>query len=100
MAGFFGVNLQTNGYTLAVNFEGSVVATDRQLDETRSLARQNGALLGDDLSGEAQDQFWDVVREHTQGTVTCKAVVLVSQVVPYLQAIMHVCMSRELDAAV
>ena len=100
MTDFFGLNLPTNGYTLAVNFEGSVVAIDRQLDEMRSLARQNGALLGDDLSGEAQDQFWDVVREHTQGSVTCKAVVLVSQVVPYLQAIEQVCRRHELEAAV
>ncbi len=100
MTDFFGLNLPTNGYTLAVNFEGSVVAIDRQLDEMRSLARQNGALLGDDLSGEAQGQFWDVVREHTQGSVTCKAVVLVSQVVPYLQAIEQVCRRHELEAAV
>src|SRR5881275_1826232 len=73
MSDFFGINLPTNGYTLAVNFEGSTAAIDRQLDETRLLARKHGALMGDDLSGEAQDRFWNVVREHTRGTVTCKA---------------------------
>src|SRR6266851_2246958 len=100
MNDFFGLNLPTNGYTLAVNFEGSVVAIDRQSDETRSLARKNGALLSDDLTGEAQDQFWDVVREHTQGSVTCKVAVLVSQVASYLQRIEQVCRRNELEAAV
>jgi len=100
MNDFFGLNLPTNGYTLAVNFEGSAVAIDRQSDETRSLARKNGALLSDDLTGEAQDQFWDVVREHTQGSVTCKVAVLVSQVASYLQRIEQVCRRNELEAAV
>ncbi len=97
---FFGLNLPTNGYTLAINFEGSSVAVDRQLDETRQLARQNGALLGDDLAGKAQDQFWDVVREHTQGSVTCKVVVLVSQMANYLQTTEEICHRHDLEAAV
>ena len=79
MADFFGLTLPTNGYTLAVNFEGSTTSIDRQVNETRLLARKNDALLGDDLIGEAQAQFWNTVREHTQGTVTCKAVLVVSQ---------------------
>jgi len=85
---------------LAINFEGSSVAVDRQLDETRQLARQNGALLGDDLAGKAQDQFWDVVREHTQGSVTCKVVVLVSQMANYLQTTEEICHRHDLEAAV
>ncbi len=100
MTDFFGLNLPTNGYTLAVNFEGSSTAIDRQIDETRLLARKNSALLSDDLTGKAQDQFWDVVREHTQGSVTCKAVVLVSQIATYLQVIEETCRHYELDSAV
>jgi glycolate oxidase FAD binding subunit len=100
MTDFFGLNLPANGYTVAVNFEGSTTSIDRHVNETQLLARANGALLGDDLSGEAQNQFWDAVREHTQGSVTCKAVVLVSQMASYLQTIEQVCQLHELEAAV
>ena len=48
---FFSVNLPLNGYTLAINFEGGMVTIDRQLDETRLLARKHAALMGDDLAG-------------------------------------------------
>lgn len=100
MTDFFGLNLPTNGYTVAVNFEGSAASIDRQMNETQLLARANGALLGDDLTGEAQNQFWDAVREHTQGSVTCKATVLVSQVASYLKTIEQICQLHELEAAV
>ena len=100
MTDFFGLNLPTNGYTVAVNFEGSAVSINRQVNETQLLARANGALLGDDLTGEAQNQFWDAVREHTQGSVTCKAAVLVSQMASYLQTIEQICQLHELEAAV
>src|SRR5712691_6547230 len=68
MSDFFRINLPTNGYTLAIDFEGGMATIDRQIDETRLLARKHGALLGDDLTGEAQERFWNVVREHTQGS--------------------------------
>src|SRR6266852_613215 len=84
MSDFFGINLPGNGYTLAVDFEGGLATIDRQIDETRLLARKHGALLGDDLIGEAQERFWTVVREHTQGSVTCKVAILVSHVADYL----------------
>src|SRR6266849_6448829 len=63
MTDFFGLTLPTNGYTLAVNFEGSTTSIDRQVHETRLLARKNDALLGDDLVGEAQAQFGNRVDE-------------------------------------
>ncbi len=97
---FFGLNLPTNGYTLAINFEGSMATIARHMDEAQMLARKNGASLGDDLVGKAQDQFWDAVREHTRGPVTCKAVVLVSQVASYFHTIEQVCRRHELEAAV
>ncbi len=100
MTDFFGLKLPANGYTVAINFEGSAVSIDRQVIETQLLARANGALLGDDLTGEAQNQFWDAVREHTQGSVTCKAAVLVSQMASYLQTIEQICQLHELEAAV
>jgi glycolate oxidase FAD binding subunit len=100
MSDFFGLNLPTEGYTLAVNFEGNRTAIDRQVDETRLLARRHGAMLGDDLVGEAQDAFWNVVREHTQGTVTCKTTILPSQVAPCLQIIAQICRRHELEAAI
>ncbi len=100
MTDFFGLNLPTSGYTVAVDFEGSPAAIDRQVDEARSLARKSSALLVDDLAGKVQAQFWDAVREHTQGSVTCKAAVLVSQIASYLQTIEQVCQQYELEAAV
>jgi len=100
MTDFFGLTLPTNGYTLAVNFEGSTSSIDRQIDETRLLARKNDALLSDDLDGKAQDEFWNIVREHTQGTITCKAVVLVSKMANYLETIKQICQKHEIEAAV
>ena len=100
MTDFFGLTLPTNGYTLAVNFEGSTTSIDRQVNETRLLARKNDALLSDDLVGKAQDEFWNIVCEHTQGTVTCKSTVLVSNMANYLKAIKQVCQKHQLEAAV
>ena len=100
MTDFFGLTLPTNGYTLAVNFEGSTSSIDRQIDETHILARKNDALLSDDLFGKAQDEFWNIVREHTQGTITCKAVVLVSKMANYLETIKQICQKHEIEAAV
>jgi glycolate oxidase FAD binding subunit len=100
MTDFFGLTLPANGYTLAVNIEGSTSFIDRQLNEIRLLARKNDALLSDDLVGKEQDEFWNIVREHTQGTVTCKATVLVSKMASYLKSIKQVCERHELEAAV
>ncbi len=100
MSDYFGVNLPANGYTLAVDFEGSHIAVERQLDDTRLIARKHGALMGDDLNGEAQNQFWNAVREHTQGLVTCKAAILVTHITSYLQQVEQVCRRHELEAAI
>lgn len=100
MNDFFGLNLPTDGYTLAIDFEGSATAINRQLDETRLLARKSGALMGDDLDGPAQAQLWQAVREHMRGTVTCKTVVLVSHLAAYLDTIGTTCREHSLEAAV
>jgi glycolate oxidase FAD binding subunit len=100
MTDFFGLNLPTNGYTLAVNFEGSPTAINRQLDEARLLSRRHNALMGDDLEGAEQERFWNVVREHMQGTLTCKVSILVSQVASYLQHVEQVCRRHDLEVAI
>lgn len=100
MTDFFGLDLPTEGYTLAIDFEGSPTAITRQLDETRLLARKAGALMGDDLDGPAQAQLWQAVREHMRGTVTCKVALLVSHVGPFLTTINTVCRAHRLEAAV
>ncbi len=100
MNDFFGLKLPVNGYSLAIDFEGTVTNIDRQVDEARLLARNHGALMGDDLTGNDQDQFWNVVREHTQGSVTCKAAILVSKVASYLQTVEHIGRRHELEAAI
>ena len=100
MSDFFGLNLPTEGYTLAVNFEGSSSSIDRSIDETRLIARKAGALMGEDLAGKEQAQFWQAAREHTRGTVTCKVAVLVTQLAAYLETISHVCHTHRLESAV
>src|SRR5579883_865490 len=100
MSDFFGLRLPTDGYTLAIDFEGSLATIDRQLDEARLLARKHSALLSDDLTGKDQQQFWQVIREHTRGSVTCKAAILVSQVATYLQELDAICRHHELESAV
>jgi glycolate oxidase FAD binding subunit len=99
MSDFFGFRLPTDGYTLAVNFEGSPVTIKRQINETHLLARKYHVLLGDDLEGEEQERFWEVVREHIQGSLTCKVSIPVSQIAPYLQTIDDVCHRHDLEAA-
>ena len=100
MSDFFGINLPMSGYILAINFEGGTTAISRQVDETRLLARKNGALIGDDLAAKAQDRFWEAVREHTQGSVTCKVSILISQVASYLASVEQVCRQHDLEAAI
>lgn len=100
MSDFFGLNLPTNGYTLALDFEGSLTTIERQMDEARLVARNNGALLGDDLTGADQERFWNVVREHLVGAVTCKAAILVSKMAHYLQKLDEICHRHELESAV
>ena len=99
MNDFSGLHLPTSGYTLAVNFEGSNITIDRQMHETRLLARQHNALMGEDLLGAEQQYFWQVVREHMQGTLTCKVALLPAQIVPYLQRLEQVCHRHKLEAA-
>ena len=100
MSDFFGLQLPTNGYTLALNFEGSLVTIERQIEEARLTARANGALLGDDLVGADQNRFWKAVREHLDGAVTCKAAILVSQMAHYLQKLDEICRRHDLESAV
>ncbi len=100
MSDFFGLRLPTDGCTLAIDFEGTLATIDRQIDETRLLARKHSALLSDDLTDQDQHQFWQVVREHTRGSVTCKAAILVSQVASYLQQLNAICRHHELESAV
>lgn len=100
MSDFFGLSLPTNGYTLALNFEGSLTTIERQIDEARLIARTHGALLGDDLAGAEQELFWNAIREHLQGSVTCKAAILVSHMAGYLQKLGDICRRYELESAV
>ena len=100
MSDFFGLNLPTNGYTVAINFEVRQAELLRQMDEARLLARSRGALMADDLEGEEQNRFWNVVREHTQGTLTCKVAILVSHITHYLHEVESICRRHNLEAAV
>jgi glycolate oxidase FAD binding subunit len=100
MAKLFNPNIPADGYTLAVNFEGSLGSIERQIDEACALARQNHALICDDLEEDEQARFWNIVREQTQGTLTCKVSLLVSQVAPYLNHVTDICHQHGLESAV
>lgn len=95
-----GFTIPTNGYTLAVNFEGSQTMIQRQVDETYLIARKHNALMSDDLEGARQDQFWHAVRKHMQGTLTCKIAILVSQLAAYVHHLEDICSRYDLEAAV
>lgn len=99
MSNLLSQSLPTNGYTLALDFEGSLATIERQIDEARLIARNHGALLGDDLAGDEQTRFWNAIREHLQGSVTCKAAILVSQMANYLHTLNEVCRRYELESA-
>ncbi len=99
LSDFVGLSLPTNGYTLALDFEGSLTTIGRQIDEARAIARNHGALLGDDLAGDEQTRFWSAIRTHLQGSVTCKAAILVSQMANYLRTLQEVCQRHELESA-
>jgi glycolate oxidase FAD binding subunit len=94
-----GLSLPTSGYTLAINFEGSQKTIARQREETRLLARQTQAFIGEELEREKQEHFWNTIRECTQGTLTCKAAVLLTQVVPYIHTLDAICQHYELESA-
>jgi glycolate oxidase FAD binding subunit len=100
MTRLFDLNLPTSGYTLAVNFEGTPTTIERQVNETRLLARKNHALLGDDLLGTEQERFWDGVRAYMLGTLTCKISIQVSHISSYLQTVNTVCQHHHLEATV
>ena len=100
MAKVFSLNLPTNGYTLAVDFEGSSTSIERQIDETCLLARQNNALMCDHLDGDEQVRFWNSIREQTQGTLTCKVSLMVSQVATYLDHVTQICRRHDIEVAV
>ncbi len=100
MSDFFGLNLTVNGYTLALNFEGSTPSIERQIDEVYQLTRTHGASPGDDLTGDEQQNFWNAIRDYSEGTVTCKAAILVSHIARYLQTLEEICHRHQLEAAV
>ena len=98
MCDFHGLNLPVNGYTLAVNFEGNASTIERQINETRLLARKQYALLGEDLTKHAQEHFWQTIRQQTQGTLTCKVSLLPSQIPHYLRILSSTCHQYNLEA--
>lgn len=93
-----GINLPTNGYMLAVNFEGNPSTIERQINETRFLARKQNALLGEDLTDQEQDHFWQTIRKQQQGTLTCKVNLLPSQIPAYLRILSSTCRQNDLEA--
>jgi glycolate oxidase FAD binding subunit len=90
--------LPNDGYTLAVNFEGSTISITRQITETLQMASTHHAFMRNDLDGQEQVQFWQTVRNSMQGALTCKICVLPSQISDYMQYIEMICHDHHLDA--
>ena len=96
---FFGINMPTNGYTLALLVEGELPAIKQQMNNLHDIARTHNAFLTDDFTGERQRNFWDALRNHTEGTVTCKISLPVSETLTYLQQIENTCSRYNLESA-
>jgi len=94
----FDAQLPKHGYTLAINYEGSSATIKRQVEETNRLAGQKSALIRNDLQNTEQEQFWNDVRNHMRGTLTCKVSILVSHMVSYIHMLEQICSRHGLEA--
>ncbi len=101
MSDFFGLNLPTEGYTLAINFEGSLSRDQppigRNAPAGTPVRRIDGRRPGRPGTGRSSGRQ---CANTCAATVTCKVAMLVSQVASYLETITNVCRRHRLEAAV
>ncbi|GCE24608.1 glycolate oxidase [Dictyobacter alpinus] len=95
---FFAFPLPGRGYTLAVNFENSTIAMTRQINEARKIAQNHHALLREDLEGQEQERFWQMVGLQIQSALSCKISIPVTHVAELIHQIEITCQSQNLVA--
>ena len=99
LSNFFGINMPTNGYTLALLIEGLQATVEQHISDIQGVARTHNALLTDDLEDGQQHTFWNALRNHTQGTVTCTITLPPEQLVAFLRDLESTCSRYTLDSA-
>lgn len=99
LSNFFGISMPTNGYTLALLLEGTVGSIQRHINDIQAIARTHNAFLVDELEDGQQQTFWDGLRSHTQGTVTCRIALPMSETVSYIAELAQTCSRYNLDSA-
>ena len=99
LSNFFGISMPTNGYTLALLVEGSTATVEQQMNDIQGVARTYNAFLTDDLDDGQQRTFWNALRNHTQGTVTCTIMLPPEQLVSFLRDLESTCTRYTLDSA-
>ena len=100
MSDFFGLNLPTDGYTLALNFEGSQATIERQIDEARLIARNNGALIGDDLAGKSRSSSGMWCASIWTARSPAKWLFWSRAWPHYLETLAEICQRHDLESAV
>jgi len=99
LSNFFGINLPPDGYTLALFIEGTSISVEHHMSSIQAVARTHNAFLTDDLEDGLQHTFWNALRNHTQGTVTCKITLAPQNIVSFLSDLESTCSRYTLDSA-
>jgi FAD/FMN-containing dehydrogenase len=100
LSSFFGISMPTNGYTLALLLEEDTTIVEQHIHDMQALARTHHAFLTDELQDKPHRDFWNALRNHTQGTVTCMISLPVHALVSYTHEIERICSRYSLDFAV
>ena len=97
---FFAINMPTNGYTLALLIEDTLATVEQCMSGIQDIARTHDAFLIDDLDDGQQRVFWDALRNHSQGTITCSVTLPPKHIVSFLHDLETTCSRYTLDSAV
>ena len=99
LSNFFGISMPINGYSLALLIEGTNNIVEQHMSDIKEVARTHNAFLTDDLEDGQQRTFWNALRNHTQGTVTCSVTLPPEKVVSFLHDLASTCARYTLDSA-
>lgn len=95
---FFAFSLPDTGYTLAVNFENSTIAMTRQINEALKIAQTHHAFLREDLEGQEQEHFWQMIGLQIQSALSCKINLPVTRIAELIHQVEAICQHQHLMA--
>ncbi|GER85885.1 glycolate oxidase [Dictyobacter vulcani] len=95
---FFAFSLPETGYTLAVNFENSTIAMTRQINEALKIAQTHHAFLREDLEGQEQERFWQMISLQIQSALSCKINLPVTRIAGLIDQVETICKHQHLIA--